>query len=112
MATQADLVQKVLEELTELGGGESVDPDDDKLVKERYARVHGDLARRFLVDWDITDDIPDDALDAMTLLVAYRCARSFGKPAELRMHVEGKAMLHDYRNTPWLPVPAQRIVNF
>lgn len=112
MASQADLVRRVLEELVELGTGESVDPNDNKKVIEQYASVHEDLERRHLVDWALTDDIPSGAIDAMVLLVAYRCARSFAKPAQLRMHVEGRAMLHDYRTTPWLPVPAQRVSYF
>lgn len=112
MATQTDLAQAVLEELRVVGAGETIDSDDDALVKRRYLSVHRDLARKFLVDWAESEAIPDAALDAMTLLVAFRCQTAFGKPRDVQVKLDGMAMLWDYRNTPWLPTPPMRATYF
>ncbi len=108
MATQNDLVQAVLEELAVIGAAETADPDDSAFVKRRYENVRADLARKFLVDWESGADIPDEALEAMTLLVAHRCARSFGLLPDPQMKMDGMAMLWDYRNTPWMPTPPMK----
>jgi len=105
MATQDDLVRDVLGELTVVGGSDTVDPDDSRDVKKKYLAVHRDLSRKFLVDWSEGDAIPDAALEAMTLLVAHRCSRQFGKPTDDGMWREGMMRLWDYRSTPWRPLP-------
>lgn len=112
MATQNDLVRAVLEELTIIGGNEDIDDDDSAYVKRKYTNVHADFTRKFLVDWAITEAIPDDALEPLSLLVAYRCARAFGKQPDPDMFIEGQERLHDYRFSPWLPVPAMEIAYF
>ena len=105
MATQDDLVREVMEELVETGAGEDIEPEDSELIKRRYLYMRGELARKFLVDWDADDDIPDDALRAMALLVANDCANAFGKPKSDTRENEGTGRLWDYRNTPILPTP-------
>ena len=105
MATQDDLVIAVLEELVITGAGEDIEPEDSALVKRRYLRIREELSRRFLVDWDADDDIPDAALAAMALLVADDCAPAFGKPKDAVRAQEGTGRLWDYRNTPILPTP-------
>ena len=112
MATQDDLVRAVLLELVVVGGSDTIDNNDSADVKKKYLSVHRDLARKFMVDWAETSDIPDDALEPMTLLVAYRSARQFGRVPDAEMWREGMARLYDYRNTPWLPTPQMRTVYF
>jgi len=100
--TLTDMVTAVLQELRVLSANETASSSDDTLVKARYERWRSLAAKRFLVDWDATDDIPAGAEDAVTLIVAYVCAPAFGKPKDRASYEEGWTMLFEYRDN-WAP---------
>lgn len=112
MATQSDLVKAVVEELSLVGGGQQISAEDDALIKRRYLRVRGEEARKFTVDWNADDDIPDDALDGIAMLVADRVAPSFGLPRDPERKTMGEELLRDYRETPYAPRTQMRAQYF
>lgn len=76
MATQADLVARVLRELYVLSGSETPSAEDDAVVDDAIAEVHAELQERQLAYWALTD-IPEAVMRGLTLMVAGNCGRKF-----------------------------------
>jgi N-acyl-D-aspartate/D-glutamate deacylase len=76
MATQADLVTRVLQELNILVAGETPDASDDTVVDDAIAEVHAELQERQLAYWETTA-IPESVMRGLTLMVAGNCGRKF-----------------------------------
>ena len=109
--TLTEMVSAVLQELRVLHASETPSSADDTYVKARYERWRKLVAKRFIVDWDSTDDIPAGAEDAVTLIVAYNCAPAFGKPKDRQSYEEGRTMLFEYRDN-WHPTPPMVVEYF
>jgi len=109
--TLTEMVTAVLQELRVLSANETASSSDDTLVKARYERWRSLAAKRFLVDWDATDEIPAGAEDAVTLIVAYHCAPAFGKPKDREGYMDGRTMLFEYRDN-WAPSPPTAVEYF
>lgn len=76
MASQADLVARVLRELNILVGGETPSAEDDAVVDEAIAEVQAELQERQLAYWAL-DDIPEAVMRGLTLMVSGNCGRQF-----------------------------------
>lgn len=76
MATQSDLVARVLRELYVLAGSETPSAEDDATVDEAIAEVQAELQERQLAYWELTA-IPEAVMRGLTLMVAGNCGRKF-----------------------------------
>jgi hypothetical protein len=76
MATQADLVIRVLKELYVLSGSETPSAEDDATVDDAIAEAHAELMERQLAYWELSD-IPEAVMRGLTLVVAGNCGRKF-----------------------------------
>lgn len=76
MATQAELVIRVLEELYVLEGGTTPDATADATVDKAIAEVHAELQERRLAYWDLSD-IPEAVMRGLTLMVCGNVGRKF-----------------------------------
>jgi len=76
MATQADLVARVLKELYVLEGGATPNATDDATVDEGIAEVHAELQEWRIAYWELTD-IPEAVMRGLTLMVAGNVGRRF-----------------------------------
>ena len=76
MATQADLVEDVLEELYVLEAGSTPDAQSAATVNKAIVRAHAVLQERRIAYWELTD-IPDAVMEGLTLVVAGYCGRKF-----------------------------------
>lgn len=76
MATQADLVSRVLQELYVLAGSETPSAEDDALVDTGISEVHAELQERQLAYWALSD-IPEAVMRGLTLMVAGNVGRKF-----------------------------------
>lgn len=106
--TLTEMVIAVLQELRVLSAEEIPSAEDDATVKARYERWRSLMEKRFIVDWSSTDEIPAGAEDAVTLLVAYNCAPTFGLPKDPNMYLEGRTMLYEYRDN-WQAIPPMAV---
>ena len=76
MATQADLVERVLQELNILVSGETPTAADDAVVDDGIEEVQAELQERRLAYWALSA-IPDAVMRGMTLMVAGNVGRKF-----------------------------------
>lgn len=76
MATQSDLVTRVLQELNVLVAGETPASADNTVVVDAIGEVHAELQERRLAYW-ATSAIPDAVMRGLTLVVAGNVARKF-----------------------------------
>lgn len=76
MATQSDLVSRVLQELNILVAGETPTAADDAVVDDGIAEVHGELQERRLAYWELSA-IPEAVMRGLSLMVAGNVARKF-----------------------------------
>jgi hypothetical protein len=77
--TLTDLYRKALEELRVVAAGESADPDDTTLVRDKYTAVYDMLLTLGLVAWGADEDVPDYAVQPLTRMVAFAAASAFNK---------------------------------
>lgn len=87
MASQADLVRTVLENLGVLAVGQSVTAEDSDAITRRLASKVADLNARAICFIPDTDDFEDAYLLPLAAIMAAECATAFGmsgqKKAEL-----------------------------
>lgn len=76
MATQSDLVSRVLQELNILVAGETPTAADDAVVDDAIAEAMAELQERRIAYWE-TSAIPEAAMRGLTLVVAGNCGRKF-----------------------------------
>ena len=74
MATQAELVERVLRELYVLSGNETAAAEDAARANEAIAEAHAELQERRIAYWELTD-IPEAVMRGLTLIVAGNCGR-------------------------------------
>jgi hypothetical protein len=110
MATQSDLVSRVLTKLYVLEGGSTPDATSSATVNAAIAEVHAELGERRMAYWALSD-IPEAVMHGLTLVVAGNCGPAF-KPemtmqeceamreAGMRRIREVIAMQQDHQPTP------------
>lgn len=76
--TTQQLATRVLERLKVIAAGETPDAADAASVKTFYANSFAELQVHDLVYWD-QDDIPDEAFEPLSDLLAGRLAPDFGQ---------------------------------
>lgn len=76
MATQSELVSRVLQELYVLAGSETASAEDAAVVNTAIAEVHAELQERQLAYWALAD-IPEAVMRGLTLVVAGNVGRKF-----------------------------------
>ena len=76
MATRANLVSRVLQELYVLTGTETPSAEDDAVVDIAIDEAMAELAERRIAYWEVTD-IPEAVMRGLTLVVAGNCGRRF-----------------------------------
>lgn len=76
MASQSDLVSRVLQELYILVGTETASAEDAAVVNTAIAEVHAELEERQLAYWELTD-IPEAVMRGLTLVVSGNVGRKF-----------------------------------
>lgn len=79
MTTLIDLYRKTLEELEVVAAGESANAEDTQVVADKYVGLFQMLLTMDLVGWGQTEDVPDYAVIPLTLMLAFVCAKAFGK---------------------------------
>lgn len=81
--TQAQLRDRVLQELGVLALGETATAEDAELVESVICAVHEMLRKEFFVDWSL-DEIPSNVIEPLMGLNAARLAGRYGLSAERR----------------------------
>lgn len=76
MATQADLVSRVLQELNILVAGETATAADDAVTDTAIEEVHAELQERQLAYWALSA-IPESVMRGLTLMVCGNVGRKF-----------------------------------
>jgi len=77
--TLTDLYQQVLERLEVAAAGEDAAPEDTKVVRDKYPLLYDMLLTLGLVSWGADKDVPEFAVLPLTSMLAFSCARDFGK---------------------------------
>ncbi len=98
--TLQELKYRVLLKLGVVAAGDSPNPDDGATVLLRYTALHALLRLNELVDWDVSEDIPDEFETPIVLMTAAECARDFGD-TDPGLQIEAKFGLP-------VPSPAER----
>ena len=76
MATQAELVARVLRNLHVLEAGETADTADDALIDDCIAQVQAELTEYGLAYWALTA-IPEAVMRGMVIMVSADAASAF-----------------------------------
>lgn len=92
MATEHDMAVEVLRELGVIDGIEEPSTEDEQFVIGRYRQRLQQLVDDDYADWAAAN-IPDVAMPGLRLVVAYDCARSFGRVADTSIEAEGLTKL-------------------
>lgn len=90
--TEHDLAVEVLVELNVTEGEEEPSAADEQLVIERYQERLITLVDEDYADWS-SNVIPDAAMPGLRLVVAYECARAFGRVPDASLEDEGLTKL-------------------
>lgn len=86
--TLRELYEQVLQQLEVTAAGEPSAPEDVAVVRDRYPKVYDMLLTKGLVSWGVTADIPEYAALPLVDILAYVCAKPFGKD-ETKYAVQG-----------------------
>lgn len=91
------LKRKVLEKLQVVAAGEPVNASDGAIVQDKYEDLHEILLQDDLVEWVVSEDIPEAYGTAVVALLAAECVDEFHAPDSLKVKIllEGK-----YNATP------------
>src|SRR5215207_10912978 len=93
--TQAQLITSVLEDLNEIGIGQSVASADTTLITTRYTTAVADLDKRRIYTVANTNAIADEAFPHLVRIVAELCAPAFGREAKIELITASEAALAD-----------------
>ncbi len=80
--TPSELYAKVLEKLEVVGQGQTATAADALLVEEAYASLHEQLMDAELIDWAVTDDLPDWSVRILVRMLAADLVTEFGVSGE------------------------------
>lgn len=90
--TEHDLAVEVLRELTVIAGDEQPESADEQFVIDRYRSRLITLADENYADWS-SNAIPEEAMPGLRLVIAYECARPFGRTPDQSIENEGLTKL-------------------
>lgn len=107
--TPAELRTDVLLELHVIAAGDTPSGDDSVAVDDEYTRLHAELAGESMAWWNSDDNIPDEVARAVTLLLAHRLSRKFGKNEITRQRLEWDAVGIGNRHSAWSTLSEQSI---
>src|SRR5688500_18681579 len=90
--TPTGLRRKALEKLQVLAAGESAHASAGQVVQDKYEDLHEILTQDNLIDWVVTDEIPDAYKSVIVNMVAAECVDEFYCPDNLKLAIlqEGK----------------------
>lgn len=111
MATQADLVKRVLRNLHVLEAGETPDADDDSLIDDCIAQVQAELTENGLAYWALSA-IPEAVMRGLVVMVSADAAASFMPKAQAREYeadrLRGERMIRRVVASPQTDTPIMR----
>jgi hypothetical protein len=90
--SEHDLAVEVLIELNVIEGEEEPSAADEQLVIDRYRSRLVTLVDDDYADWS-ANTIPDAAMPGLRLVIAYECARAFGRVPDASLEDEGLTKL-------------------
>jgi hypothetical protein len=87
-----ELKRKVLERLQVIAASEPVNTADGQIVLDKYEPLHSILLQDNLVEWAVSENIPEAYESVMVAMVAAECVHEFYCPPELKTAIlsEGK----------------------
>lgn len=85
MASKAELIDAVLQDLGVLYAGQTADASDAALVERRLEAVLADLAQRNVIYVPPADDIDDQVFQLLTDILVETCAPAFGRGREYQV---------------------------
>lgn len=97
--TANELYRQTLERLQVAADGEPALPGDVQLLTKRYRRIFELLMSKELAEWDVEEEIPDDAGLAMVMILAAHSAEEFQVPEPRKSALKAEGLLD-------LPVPS------
>ena len=102
--TQAQLRDRVLQELGVLPAGETATAEDAELVESVICAVHSMLRKEMFVDWTL-EAIPQEVIEPLMAINAARLAGRYGLSAERRRELvilaaQGMSDLYTQCQTP------------
>lgn len=92
--TPVELRVAALQEASILASGEDAAPEDDQLVSVKYQGLHDMLLTEGLVSWAVTEDIPEFAETALTMMLAAYIAPAFGVSGQKLMDLRAGGALN------------------
>lgn len=90
--TEQDLATEVLIELNVIDGEEQPSAADKQLVIDRYRSRLETLVDEDYADWQ-SNSIPEAAMPGLRLVIAFECARAFGRVPDASLEDEGLTKL-------------------
>lgn len=78
--TKLEISTRVLKKLGRLPAGQVAKQYQIQTVNDAYDGLYQELLNNALVDWTSTDDIPEYAVDPITIMLSGRVADDFGVP--------------------------------
>ena len=89
--TLADFYTSVLRKLKVVPPNGTALQEDRQRVEEIYPQVHAMLLSEGLVEWGVTEDIPEKYVIPVTTIVAYQLVDAFSVPQEelVKLKMEG-----------------------
>lgn len=82
--TPTELKIAALVRLQVAPAGEDVDPDDFSLMGDKYTALHALLLHKRLVTWALTENIPAEAQEPVTAMLAAMAVNEFSVPEPRR----------------------------
>jgi hypothetical protein len=95
MKTRAQLVARALEKLKVVGSGQTASAEDTLLVDKVIDPLMSDLMARGIFSWGDEDELPEEAFEHLSELLANATAGDFGKSSDegRRQMAEGRLKL-------------------
>jgi len=91
--TLNDLYRRTLEKMQVAADGEPAQPGDIQAVARKYVEVFELLQTNKLADWDGEADIPPDAGNALSMVMAAYCAEDFFVPEPRKGNLKAEGSL-------------------
>lgn len=83
--TLSDFKEHVLIDLRVHAPGETIPASNTAYVTRIMNEVFGELVDDGVIDWTVTNDVPENRVFLLKEIVMNRCARQYGKPVDNAM---------------------------
>lgn len=80
-----ELIELAADELNVSAIGQTLSPEDHAKIDGKIDGLLSNLASRGVIYLASADDIPDQCAEALGILLADQCARTFGKPRDISL---------------------------